>query len=398
MERYYRPAPTIKEAWAQPGLINKVMHLLQWWNGTRIGRTLTRYGIQRGALMSGGIAYSALFSIGAGLTIAWTAFMYFVGDNAALRLRVIKSVNVTMPGLLSTPSKGGLVDPADLVMDNPINLATIIAVVLLLFAATYVMANLKIAIRSMFGISYFPSNFFGEKLRDLLGFVLLAVSVLLTTGLGFVVSALGNYFLDLLGVTGSASGILLKGVSLLTAGLVDAGIWCMLVAFISGVKVPLKELLTGGIIFGVFAGIIRYLGTAAVSSVSDKPLLASVAAFATLLLWVNLLSRVAQMVAAWTANPPAPAYPNDAAQVHMNERPNYVTLSKPETLEWPHQKVTGTMDVDQSGDPYVEVAEETPLEPRFGGLIGAYQRHRMARLEAKLEKARANYYQPQRKQ
>ncbi|MDR1119073.1 MAG: hypothetical protein LBL01_07260, partial [Bifidobacteriaceae bacterium] len=41
-----------------------------WWQGTRLGRTLARYSSANGALLAGGIAYSALFSLVAILTIA----------------------------------------------------------------------------------------------------------------------------------------------------------------------------------------------------------------------------------------------------------------------------------------------------------------------------------------
>src|SRR5699024_722121 len=48
--------------------------LLQWWRGTRIARMLARYGVSNGAMLSGGVAFSALFSIFAALVIGFTVF------------------------------------------------------------------------------------------------------------------------------------------------------------------------------------------------------------------------------------------------------------------------------------------------------------------------------------
>ncbi len=49
--------------------------LLAWWKTTRLARALARYGQVNGALLCGGIAYSAIFSVFAGLTIGFTVFM-----------------------------------------------------------------------------------------------------------------------------------------------------------------------------------------------------------------------------------------------------------------------------------------------------------------------------------
>ncbi|AOZ73509.1 hypothetical protein BK816_06420 [Boudabousia tangfeifanii] len=365
--------------------MDKVNSALRWWNGTRLGRMLARYSIQRGALMSGGIAYSALFSIGAALTIAWTILMAILGGDKALMGQVVKNVNQAMPGLLSTPQKDGLINPDNLVMDSSFSVAGVIAIITLIFAATRVMANLKISLRSMFGIARYPDNFLIEKLRDILGFLILGVGVLLTTILGVVVSSLGSTILDFIGLSGQFAQYSLKIASLLVAALVDGFVWCTLIAFVSGIKVPRKDLLLGGAMFGVFSGIVRYLGTTAVGSVHD-PLLASFAALATLMLWVNLLARVTQMVAAWTANPPSPAVPTIKDELHLNDRPNYVSLSAPNTLAWPHQTMTGSIDTDPTLDPK-RPEPEPEREPYWGGLVGKLKAWRISRLQRKISKA-----------
>ena len=387
-ERYLAKAPTLKEALQQPTVMQKITALTAWWFGTRVGRMISRYGMQRGAMMSGGIAYSALFSIGSALTIAWTILMGILGADQHLLDKVVRTVNQGMPGLLTTPEKQGLLNPEDLVMKPGFSLTSLVSIVVLVFSATFVMSNLRIAIRAMFGIALYPSNFLVEKLRDLLGFVVLTVGVLLTTALGFLVSQLGTLLLDAVGLNGPIAGYSIKVASLIVAALVDAGVFITLVAFVSGVRVPWTDLWKGAIMFGIASGVLRYLGTSAVGSVSKYPLLASFAALATLMLWINLLARVTQMLAAWTANPPTSAQPNDPQQLHINDRPNYVTYSDRETLLWPHQTITGTVDSDPELDPNAVVEEVH--ENKWGGLAGWIMDKRIAHTEAKLERLRAN--------
>ena len=51
-------------------MIERVKAFLAAGRRTRIGRALVRYGTARGALMAGGIAYTAMFSVFAVLVIA----------------------------------------------------------------------------------------------------------------------------------------------------------------------------------------------------------------------------------------------------------------------------------------------------------------------------------------
>ena len=75
------------------------------------------------------------------------------------------------------------------------------------------------------------------------------------------------------------------------------------------------------------------------------------AAIAVLILWLHLTSRVVLLVAAWMANPPLPRDVGHPDEVHAHERLNYVTLSVPETLAWPRQSITGSLEADPTAHP-----------------------------------------------
>lgn len=387
---YPEGAHTLKSALSQEGAGAKIKALLSWYKDSRLGRFLARYGVQRGALLAGGISYTALFSLFAALAIGITVFMALLGSNEQLRESVFKAINSAMPGLITVGGKEGLVDPESLVLSSPFTLAGLIALISLLLSATRVMQALKVSIRDMFGITVMPVSALSDKLRDAEGFVVIALSVLATAAVGVVASTAGGTIFAAIGLPGGIGSFLIRVLVLAGAALIDAGVFWMLVRFIAAVKVPKADLLKGLVVFALGAGILRWAGTSLVASVSDNPLLASAAALVTLLLWVNLLARVTLMVCAFMANPPRPAIPANREHIHADETPNYISVTYPHTLAWPHQSLTGAIEPDPKHDPLT--IETAPRTPKWGGLVGRYKTWRLQHLRRRLQKAEADYY------
>lgn len=303
-----------------------------------------RYGVAKGGLLSGGIAYSALFSIAAGLTIAWTVFMALLGKNDELKGQVLDAIDSALPGIIDTgDGSGGIINPDNLVLDSAVNIASIIAAVVLLWTAISTMGAFAKSIRAMFGIQKAKENPVMLNLRNLGGFVMLGVGIAASSVISSAAGSLGHAILEWLGIEGAVTGFLLRAASIIVSAGVDAVIIVFLVRVMSGVRVPSRDLWIGGAIGGVAMTVIKILGTSVVGSVSDNALLASVAAVATLLLWLNLCTRVVLMVAAFMANPPRPEKIKSADELHFKETPNYVTLTDPETLDWNYNPVTGDM-------------------------------------------------------
>src|SRR5699024_10844980 len=339
--------------------------LLQWWKGTRIARMLARYGVSNGAMLSGGVAFSALFSIFAALVIGFTVFTMVLGDNTELRDRVINAISNAMPGLISPDGEGAMLGPDDLQFSGGTGIAGIVAVLILLNTATRVPRNLRNAVRAMFGLLAPSVSPILGKLKDFVGFIGLAISVLITSILGIAAGAAAGWVLSAAGLDGSvAAEWLLRILAVLVPLMVDMLVFLWVFRFLAGVRPPRRDLLLGSLLAAIGSGVLRYLGTSAVGSEGDTPLLQSSAALATLLLWVNLIVRITLMAAAWIANPPARPVPDEEMITHADETPNYVTLSRPGTLDWQHDPITGQ----------VQAEEPPPPEPYWGGLIGWVRR------------------------
>lgn len=311
----------------------------------RLVRAGMRYHFARGGLFSGGVTYSALLSVTAALTILVNVLRAVLANRPDLMAAALAAVDEVLPGLIKGGTGTGVLDPERLVADNPWSWATIISSFIVLWTALTMMTGLRRSIRAMFGLGGAPVPFIFGKTRDLLGFVALGVGVLLASALGSAASFAGGAVFDLLGVTGPGAGAALRAAAWSAAALVDAGVFLLLFSVTAGVRPPRRDLVGGALLGAAGAGVLRTGGTSLLGSIDD-PLLASFAAIVTLLLWVNLAIRFTLFVAAWTANPPAPLLPVPPEDVHAHDRPNYVTMSAPRTLEWPHHKVTGSLLVD----------------------------------------------------
>lgn len=312
-------------------------------------RAFLRFGKARGGLLAGGIAYTSLFSIVSALTIAWTVFMATLGGDPALREQVIQAVNKALPGILKDGSGKGMIDPNSLVLHDPVNPASIIATLVLVWSAIGLMSNIRSTMQAMFGIVAPAENFALAKLRDLLGFIVMGLGIVLSSALGAAATSMGSVVMGWIGLGDNpVTAFLLRAVGFLVAAAVAALTFAFLFRVTAAVRPLKKDLWLGSALGGIAVQIILNLGVSLVKSVSDNPLLASAASLATLLLFVNLLAQVLMLVSAFTANPPSPDVPQSPEEVHFKETPNFVTLSDPSTLDWKHQDVTGQIDVDET--------------------------------------------------
>ncbi|WP_421732652.1 YihY/virulence factor BrkB family protein [Cellulomonas sp.] len=296
-------SPDPVEPGPKASLVQKAKALLAWWKQTRPARANARFGARGGGVLTGGIAYAALFSVFAALTISYTVFMAVLGGNDELRQKVLDAVNESLPGLIDT-GDGGMIKPDSLELSGGLTLTGIIAVVVLLLSAIAAMAALRTAVRAMFGEEGAGGNAVLGKARELGGFAGMAFAVLLSALVTTGVASAASWILDSLG-WGSAATVVARVLAILVAFVIDAATFLLIVWVLADERPAWWDLRWGAVIAGVGIGIVRILGTSVVAgSVSKNPLFTSVAVIVTLLVWINLIARIVLLAAAWTADPP----------------------------------------------------------------------------------------------
>lgn len=298
------------------GVTARLKDLLGWWQQTRAARANARFGVAGGGVLTGGIAYAAIFSVFAGLAIGYTVFMAVLGNNDALRQTVLDTIDANLPGLVKTSSDdtSGVIDPADLVLSTGVGITGLIAVVVLLVSAISAMAALRTAVRAMFDADSTGVNIVSSKLRELGGFAGIGLAILLSAVLSIATTTAADWALGLLGLEGSTvGGLVLRGAGILVAFVVDAATFWLIVIVLGGQRPAWRDLRQGMLVAGIGLGVVRVLGTSVVAgSANNNAILASFAVIVTLLIWINLIARIVLLAAAWTADPPAPADDADA--------------------------------------------------------------------------------------
>ncbi|GAB96771.1 membrane protein [Kineosphaera limosa] len=308
----------------------------------RIVRACLRFAVCWGGLSAGGVTFAAMVSLTAGLTVLVSLARAFLGDRPELMHLFIENVNSVVPGIIDDGTNGGLI-PAYLLIRHPgLSLTTLISGIIVFAAAATMMTGLRRTVRQMFGLGGAPLRFVRGKALDMVGFLALSVTILVSSSLVSGVTFLSERVLDWLGLGQTLTGALLGVGAVLLAGVLDAVLVALIFRFTALVRVPWKDLRQGMILGALGLGVLRLGGTSLIG-LSDNPLLASAAAIGTILVWMNLAVRWLLFVAAWTANPPAAHVPVHPDTVHADETPNYVTLSAPHTLDWPHHQVTGAL-------------------------------------------------------
>ncbi|SDS73483.1 membrane protein [Paraoerskovia marina] len=281
----------------------KGKQLADLWAHSRPGRTFQRYGATRGALLCGGIAYSALFSIFAALAIVFTVFSRVLGSNSELEDDVVAQINEFIPGLITTDTTSGIVSIDDLILSGSL-WPTLLSAGVLLWTAISFMTALRRGVRAQFGLSEVGQSFVMSKVWSLVGFVGLGIGVGLSTAVSVVAVQLGEWLTQDLLSLGDAGSFLVTAGGLLASLVIDTVVVVGVVVVVAGARPRGRDLWIGAVVAGVAFGALRALGTSVVAGGADKnALLASVAVVVTLLLLVNFVSRVLLLVAAWMADP-----------------------------------------------------------------------------------------------
>ncbi|MFC8597869.1 MULTISPECIES: YihY/virulence factor BrkB family protein [unclassified Isoptericola] len=278
----------------------------EWFRSLRPVRSWYWYVDRRGALLCGGIAYTAIFSLFAALTIGFTVFSRTLADRPELQEAVFKQINTWLPGLIrSDANPDGIVAPSDLLLPSVINPATIVAAVVFLWTAIGFMRALRRSVRSMFDLPVVGVSPVLSKIWELLGFVILGGMIVASAAASIVSQTVSRRVEDLFGSSFLVAQLTALGTAAVGVAL-DALLVYLIVRVVARVQ-PRKrrDFLLGCLAAGVVAGALRWLGTSVVAAGASKnALLAAFAGLVTVLVLVNFVARVLLLVCAWVYDPP----------------------------------------------------------------------------------------------
>ncbi|WP_035906924.1 YihY/virulence factor BrkB family protein [Knoellia subterranea] len=288
---------------------------------TRLWRAWKRYGDARGNLLAGGVTYFAFFSIFPAVALAFTVFGILLQDNPQWLGQIRDYLNDTLPGFIDDGSGNGLI-PLSTPSGDTLTITGLVGVAGLLWAGLGWLGALRDGIRAVFGAEGEPGNFVTNKLRDLGVLLLLGLAIVVSAAITGIAGAATSWIADQIGLGGQAW--LLSLVAFVVGAFLDGLVVLVMLRLLSGVDVPWRGLVSGAVVGGVGLTLLKVLGTTLIAGTTRNPLFTSIALVVGLLAWLNFMSRIILLAAAWSANslePQAVADLSEGQRVKLTEGP-----------------------------------------------------------------------------
>lgn len=286
-------------------------------------RAWQHYGRHRGNVLAGGVAYFGLFSVFSALAVGFTVLGLVVGRDSSLQTSVLAEVDTQLPGLLDIGPDGGPLDPADLFSDDVLSVAGLIAFVLALLSGLGWLDAVREGIRAVFGLATDQRNVVVKKVRDVGVLATLGLAILASAVLSVTVNAAAGALLESVGLEGGLLGRgLLRALGVLAVLAVDTAIFMILFRLLSGLAVPWRDLRSGALFGAVGLGLLKLFGGLLLGGAGgSNPLLATAGVIIGLLVWMNLVSRLMLVAAAWAATHAAKVGSVDLPTVSLTKAP-----------------------------------------------------------------------------
>lgn len=278
---------------------------IAWWQGSLPARTMTRFGRRRGAVLSGGIAYYALFSLFPALAVGFTVFGFVLGGDEQLQQDLADYINDAFGFLVigTDPAQPdqGVVSMDALTSSSSLSITGVVGLLLLVWAGLGWLSAMGAGIQAMFDVT--PSaNLAKKKAFDLVALVVFGVAVLVSVAGSVIVTSAGEWTAQHLGLgeSGLASWSTTI-VSLLLIVAVNFVIFLLLFKLEARIGLGFDDLWAASLIGAIGIFLIQYFATYIFQAATGNEFLATFAAIVALLLWMNFAGRVLLMSGALAA-------------------------------------------------------------------------------------------------
>jgi membrane protein len=258
-------------------------------------RAFERYQDRRGDRLAAALTCYAFLSFFPLLALAYALLGYLVGVSDEARDYFVKAISSQLPGL------AGQLDVEQIARSK--TTVGVVGLVALLFTGQGWVQVLRESLRDMWGNE--PGgggNFFLKRLWDLsvLGFLglILVCGMAVTT----VTTSATHTVLDWFGmqdVPGAGTGLRL--LSLTCAIFFDTVVFLVLFTRLSGTRAPWRRIIRGAVFGAVGFEILKQIAALLLGRTTGNPVYGAFAVPVGLMVWINVASRFALFVAAWTA-------------------------------------------------------------------------------------------------
>ena len=267
-------------------------------------RALGRYSADAGDRQAAAVTFFGFLSFFPLLALATSLLSYVLGDEAVGT--VVREVNAYAPGLAEQ------LQLRDILSDNTKAGATgLLGLAGLLYSGLGWVDALREAIRTIWHHNVQAGNLVVKKLNDVVVLVGLGVTVLLSVAISAATGAFTGFALDLVGLdVGIVATSLAKVVGVALGLLTSTGLFLFLFWRLPKVQSPFRRVVRGALLAAVLFEVLKRVGAFYIDRTTENPLYGAFAVIVGLLVWINVVSRVLLICAAWTVTAP---YDSDIA-------------------------------------------------------------------------------------
>jgi membrane protein len=292
------------------GLLARVQAVPEWVDARSepLRRTLpwrawARYNAVRGNVLAGGVAYFAFFSLFPAMALGFTVFGLLLGGQEDLQVRLVQYVNSNLGSVVLTyrTGAGGLVSVEQLTARGVLTTAGAVGFVTLLLSGLGWISALRDGVQRVFATRS-DTHFVLLKLVDLVVLAATGVAVLASVVLSVVVNVATDQVLETLGIpAGTVSTWSVNVAGQLVLTVVDAVIFTLLFHRLAGIRVPLRDLVAGGVFASIGFTVLKLSASVLLQVVVRNRFLATFGVVIGLLVWMDLVARVTLVAAALSA-------------------------------------------------------------------------------------------------
>jgi membrane protein len=266
-------------------------------------RAQQHYNDVFGRQLAAAITYFGFLSFFPLLALAFALVGYVSARFPDAQATVTDALEQAFPGLIGPgPSQLNVQDIIDAKAG-----ASLIGLVGLFYAGLGLIDALRDALRRVFGTADKRLTYIKKKSVDAVVLVGLGLALLTSLVVTSLATEVTTQTLGLVGLEDSLVAILLlKVLSVALALLADALLLAILLSRLSGAHQTWRELRVAAILGAVGFEVLKLAGTFIIGRITSNPLYAAFGFVVGLLIWINLVSRLVIVAAAWAATPPHP--------------------------------------------------------------------------------------------
>ncbi|HHW50181.1 MAG TPA: YihY/virulence factor BrkB family protein [Pseudoclavibacter sp.] len=287
------------------------------WQRSLAGRVWQHYIDHRGALLAGGMTYSSLFSVFAGMWVGFSALGFFQSRNDPARTALISFINAQVPGLIDT-GDGGIIAQSTLAgISTTLTWTSLIAAGGLLFTSMGWMRAGQNGVRAMFGL---VGKDRGALLGQLINFatlLLLVVLIIVSTAASVLATYINTWLLSVFGIqSGPVTAVSTHVVAGAVSVILDFTIIFLFVYLLADVYVKWHVFWPRALAGAAAISALKIGAGMLAGGATSNPLLASFAVLIGFMIWLNLINQVFFVTIAWLAVD-TPAQPDEPAVVAL---------------------------------------------------------------------------------